>query len=541
METPRLIPSVIACVLCLPPVLSADNYPRQPEIDIQNYIFRVTLSDATDAMEGEATVDVRFVRDGVRSFALDLASAVNGRGMTVASVSSGGQPADFSHSGGRLAIRLAAAPAAGERRQFTVRYGGVPAGGLKALDNRYGQRTFFSANWPDLARQWLPVVDHPYDKAACEFIVTAPARYQVVANGRLVEELDLGDGRRRTHWKEAVPIATWLANIGVAQFNSRHFGEAMGVPLQTWVFRQDTGKGIAWFEQATRDAVEFFTRRIGPYPYEKLADVEAAGFEGGMEHASAVFYDQRLLAEQPMAGVVAHEIAHQWFGDSVTENDWDDVWLSEGFATYLEMAAAESLRGRDAFTASLRRSRATIYALEKKTPGVAVIQAGPWEGIPNGIVYQKGGWTLHMLRGLVGEERFWGGIREYFRRFRDGNASTEDFRRVMEEVSGVELGWFFRQWLYRPGSPAVEGSWRYDGAGKRASVELVQTQAGEPYRLALEIGVMAGGSAPARVVRVEMSERRQRFEIPLDRKPVALALDPDTRILVAAQPLLIER
>ncbi len=122
---------------------------------------------------------------------------------------------------------------------------------------------------------------------------------------------------------------------------------------------------------------------------------------------------------------------------------------------------------------------------------MAVVQDKPWQGIPNPIVYQKGAWTLHMLRGQSGTEKFWEGIREYYRRYRDSNASTDDFRQVMEEISGADLGWFFRQWLYRAGSPVVEGGWRYNAAAKMIEIELAQTQPGDAFRLPLEVGVGA--------------------------------------------------
>ena len=309
-----------------------------------------------------------------------------------------------------------------------MKYGGVAGAGLHIGKNKFGDRTFFSWNWPTLARQWLPMIDHPSDKATSEFLVTAPAKYQVVANGTLQEELDLGDGRRMTHWKQSVPIASWLNNIGVAQFASRHFATAAGVPLQTWVFPQDRDNGIVTFEGPTRQAMEFFASHIGPYPYEKLADVQVAGMGGGMEHASAIFFGERSVTNRPAFGLVAHEIAHQWFGDSVTEKDWDDAWLSEGFATYFASLATEFYEGRDAFLGAMRRSRTNILGMEKRTPGVAVVHDNLPEiqdgRAPVPIVYQKGGWTLHMLRGVIGTEKFWAGIREYYRRFRDSNAST---------------------------------------------------------------------------------------------------------------------
>ena len=147
----------------------------------------------------------------------------------------------------------------------------------------------------------------------------------------------------------------------------------------------------------------------------------------------------------------------------------------------------------------------------------------------NGIVYQKGGWTLHILRGQIGTENFWAGIREYYKRYRDSNASTEDFRKVMEEVSGADLGWFFRQWLYRAGSPVVEGGWKYNSASKKIEIDLAQTQPGDPYRLPLELGITG------KIEKIEMTAKQQRFEIPSDQEPAAVDLDPNTWILMDAK------
>lgn len=516
----------------------ADTYPRQPGVDAQHYIFRVALSDDNDQVAGETTVDLRFVQDGVTVVTLDLTSVKDGKGMTVSAVTSANQGMAFAHTADRLIITLPAAPKAGERRQFTVKYRGVAGTGLHIATNKFGERTFFSWNWPTLARQWLPMIDHPYDKATSEFLVTAPAKYQVVANGLLQEEIDLGDGRRTTHWKQSVPIASWLNNIGVAQFAARHFGTAAGVALETWVFPRDRDNGIVTFEGPMRQAVEFFSDRIGPYPYEKLAAVQVNGIGGGMEHASAIFYGERSVTNRPAFGLVAHEVAHQWWGDSVTEKDWDDAWLSEGFATYFAALATEHYAGRDAFVAAMKRSRNTILAVEKRTPGVAVVHDNLPEiqdgRAPGEIVYQKGGWTLHMLRGAIGAEKFWAGIREYYRRYRDGNASSDDLRKVMEETAGVDLRWFFEQWLLAPGSPVVEGAWRYNPATKKIELELTQTQPGKAYRLPLEVGVTVGG-APATVERIDLTQKQQKFEIASDREPGTVELDPNTWVLMNAK------
>ncbi|MEK7831488.1 MAG: M1 family metallopeptidase, partial [Acidobacteriota bacterium] len=514
---------------------AADTYPRQPKVDALHYAFQLTLNDENDEITGEATITLRFTGAGVTEIALDLASASNGKGMTVAEVSSGGASVAFKHQADRVILSLSAPPPAGEQRQFIVRYRGVPANGLRMLKNKFGERVFFSENWPNNARQWLPMIDHPYDKATSEFIITAPVKYQVVANGLLQEETDLGDGRRLTHWKQSVPIASWLNAIGVAQFSVHHDGLVRGVPHQTWVYSQERAIGPAWFETKSRQAMEFFSERIGPYSYEKLANVEAAGFGGGTEHASAIFYGEKSILERPDTGLIAHEIAHQWFGNSVTEKDWDDVWLSEGFATYFTLLVAEHYEGRDAFVAGLKRSREGVFALEKQMPGNAVLHnnLADMKKVLNRIIYQKGGWTLHMLRHRMGTEKFWAGIRDYYQRYRNGSATTEDFRRVMEQHSGLELSAFFQQWLARAGSPVVEGGWRYDATAKRIFIELTQTQPGEAYRLPLEIGVTIDGSI--KIEKIEFTQKQQRFEFTADKEPATVGLDPNTWVLMNAR------
>jgi aminopeptidase N len=517
------------------PAAVADNYPRQPGIDVQHYMLRVALSDDNDEIAGHTTVTVRFVKDGLADFWLDLASAKDGKGMTVTDVAAGDISLRYTHQADRLTIHLQTPSKAGDIRQYDVQYHGVPAGGLKMLKNKYNERCFFSVNWPTFAHQWLPMIDHPYDKATSEFLVTAPSKYQVVANGTLLEQIDVGDGRRMTHWKQSVPIASWLNNIGVAQFAMRNFSRVLGIPLSTWVFHQDRDAGIVSLETPMRQAIEFFSDAVGPYPYEKLGGVQAAGMNGGMEHASEVFYGQNSIGNRPQSSLVWHEVSHQWFGDSVTEKDWDDAWLSEGFATYFASLAQEHFEGRDAFVASMKRSRTQILTMEKRPSVVAVVHDNLPEiadgRAPVGIVYQKGGWTLHMLRGQVGTDKFWAGIREYYRRFRDGSASTADFRQVMDEVSGTDLSWFFQQWLYRAGSPSVEGTWTYSAESKKIELELSQTQAGDVFRLPLDVAVSAQ-NAPARIEKIEMSAKQQKFDIAAEKEPASVELDPNVWILM---------
>jgi aminopeptidase N len=236
---------------------------------------------------------------------------------------------------------------------------------------------------------------------------------------------------------------------------------------------------------------------------------------------------------------VVHETAHQWFGDSVTESDWNDVWLSEGFATYFTLLFTEHDEGRDGFVRGLALSRAQVLELEQKLPDTPVIHRNlaDMQHVLNRLIYQKGGWVLHMLRAEIGTEPFWQGIREYYRRYQDGNASTADLRAVMEQVSARPLDWFFAQWLTRPGVPRIEGTWRYDAARKMVDVTVTQSQAADPYRLTVEIGVTDTAGAPPRVTRVELTGRQATTSLPADAAPVAVSLDPGTWLLMDAGPL----
>lgn len=516
---------------CVPVFLEADTYPRQPAVDAIHYVFRLSVGDASDAITGETTVTVKLANDGVREFWLDLTSSAAGKGMSVSSVTSGGSAVAFTHENNRLRVTLPSATKAGDEYSVTVAYAGTPGAGLRLANNIHGERTVFSENWPNHARQWLPMIDHPYDKATGEFIVTAPAHYQVVSNGLLLEVIDLPGGLRRTHWKQSVPISSWLYALGVARFTSHHAGTVKGVPLQTWVFPQDRAAGLGTFEDLSRRVMTFFVDQVGPYAYEKLANVQAAGVNGGMEQASAIFYGEKDVAAR--RAPVVHEIAHQWFGNAVTERDWNDVWLSEGFATYFTLLFTEHDEGRDAFVDGLKRSRDQVMALEQQLPDTPVIHRNldDMKKVLSGLVYQKGGWVLHMLRAEVGTEAFWTAMREYYRRYQNQNASTAELRAVFEQVSGKPLDWFFAQWLTRPGVPRLEGSWRYDAAKKQVAVTLVQAQTAGLYRLNVDIGITAAAGASPRVERVEMAARSATTIFAADSEPASVTIDPGTWLL----------
>jgi len=535
----------------------ADTYPRIDGVDIEEYVFRVTLGDDSDAIEGLTTIEVRFERAGVSELPLDLAgpSADGSTGMSVLGVwVAGGQEeasvtaarlgpdergaqVEFEHEEDRLRVLLPTPSSAGTRSFVTVAYAGTPASGLEIGDTKYGDRSFFSENWPNRARQWMPTVDHPYDKARSQMVVSAPDHYQVISNGLLVEETDLADGMRLTHWRQSVPIATWLNVLGVARFAVQRLDDFNGMQIQTWVYPQDREAGFHDFAVPTHDVLEFYSAHIGPYSYEKLANVQSNSVGGGMESATAIFYDDDSVTGERSVrwrNVVIHEIAHHWFGNSVTESDWDDVWLSEGFATYFTLLYREHAYGRDDFVSGLQQSRAGVQRFYTQRPDYRVVhdQLDDMSKVTTGMQYQKGAWTLHMLRGLLGTEVFWRGIQSYYALYRDGNASTSDFRRVMEQVSGQELEWFFDQWLRQGGVPTIAGSWSH--AGETLRLGLRQTQATYGFRLPIEVELRFEDGSTQREL-VFMQERDERFELAATRAPVEVLLDPDTWLLLQSE------
>ncbi len=522
----------------------ADRYPKNPGVDVINYDFRIKLSDQTDKIECEATVDVRYLQAGATELRLDLVNAteaLGNKGMTVSRVMHNGTELTYTHQGNNLKINLPSAAQKDQRSQYIISYSGIPATGLKIANNKYGDRTFFSDNWPDKARNWLSVIDHPYDKATCEFIVTAPAHYQVISNGLKVEETDLAGGMRLTHWRQSVPIASWLYVLGVARFAVQAVDEFDNKSIETWVYYQDREAGFYDFAIPTRDVLEFYSSHVGPFAYEKLANVQSNSVSGGMEAASAIFYSEGSVVgdrNNRWRNVVIHEIAHQWFGNAVTEYDWDDVWLSEGFATYFTLLFIEHQYGRDAFLEGLASSKKTVMAFQGKNPDYRIVhdQLSDMSKVTSVQTYQKGSWVLHMLRGMLGDDVFWKGIRTYYARYMNRSATTADFRSVMEEVSGMDLKPFFDQWLYRSGTLKVTGSWQYDSKKKEVTITLNQAGTGSaPFRMPLQVAISSNDNNPPIIKTLSLVNVTDKFTFPMEKAPREITLDPDMWVLMESE------
>jgi aminopeptidase N len=424
-----------------------------------------------------------------------------------------------------------------------IAYHGAVEDGLIIRTDAKGRWTGFGDNWPNRARDWIPSVDDPSDKATVSWTVTAPRGRTVVANGLLVQRDTLPNGWVRTRWRESHPIAPYLMVIAAAPLVEYSLGEtACGlaldggcVPQTVYTAPEERRMLPGAFAQAP-EIVRYFASLVGPFPYEKLAHLQSSTRFGGMENATAIFYaDEAFKSGRMNEGLIAHETAHQWFGDAVTEREWPHLWLSEGFATYFAALFTEHAHGDSAFRADMRRMRNAVLADPEAVPSRPVIDTAQRNlmALLDRNSYEKGGFVLHMLRRQVGDSAFFHALRDYYTQHRDGTALSDDLRVAMEQASGQQLGWFFDQWLRRPGYAEVDVTWSYDPSSHQVSLDVVQGERFGPFRFPLTVGVRQGDGVIRRETITVPAEHQVRLILAgrYASTPQALEADPDIEVL----------
>ena len=522
----------------LPLISKADTYPINKNIDIKHYVFNLSLSDADNEITGTTLVTINFKEAGMQNFRLDFinkTSARQNKGMVVDAVTSSNAAVNYTHQNDELIISLPAPSTKNQTITFSIQYHGVPFDGLRIGATKLGDRSFFNENWPNRGRHWLPIVDHPHDKATSEFIVKAPSHYKVVSNGLLLEESELGNNTRLTHWKQSVPVSSWLFVLGVADFAVKYVDEFRGKSIQTWVYAKNREAGFYDFDEPTKKVLEFYSNYVGPYAYEKLANIQTPSVNGGMETSSAIFYGEDLVTgkrDERTRNVVIHEIAHQWFGNAITETTWDDAWLSEGFATFFTLLFIGNEYGKEEYNKGIIKARKTVYDLSAKMPDFSIVseRTAEKEQVTSGITYQKGAWVLHMLRNLIGENNFKKGIQNYYAKYFNANTNTDEFRTEMENASGKNLKLFFKQWLYQPINPTINASWTYNASSKKLNIHLNQAQQ-FLYNVPVEIGYYKKGTTTPTILTMNLKDKDQVFSFPLASSPEKLELDPRNILL----------
>ena len=527
-------------VLSVPSTAQVSQHPYQPGIDILHYSFALDLPDTGSIVRGDATILFRRTA-AVGTLRLDLSD------LQVSEVTLNGANVRFERTRSTLLISL---PPVGhsalpDTMTAEVVYAGPVTDGLIIRTDTDGRWTAFGDNWPNRARHWLPTVDHPSDKATVTWEVTAPANRTIVANGTLEQRIPLSfapSARVRTVWNCHRPLPTYVMVIAAAPLVYRNLGVSAvdnsefpgGVQQALYTFPDQTPGTFSVFDSAI-SIVNYFSDVFGPFPYEKLAHCQSSTIFGGMENASAIFYyDKGFRTHSITDNLIAHETAHQWFGDAVTPRTWPNLWLSEGFATYCAELWREHSRGDSVFRASMAsmRSRVIRSAITARRPVLDTAETDLL-ALLNSNSYQKGAWILHMLRSILGDDTFFHSLRSYYSDFRHNTAASEDLKNECERVSGKDLSWFFDQWLRRPGYVDGQLTWKVRREQGVMELTVRQGTAFSPYRfpLILELNHQ-DGTTERRSVEVQ-AVRETTLKIPWKdpNPPGRIVTDPDVTLL----------
>jgi len=502
---------------------------RYESIDVKSYSIDISLSDSSNEIRVTEKIEILFLKN-TTSFYLDLVDqGADKKGMKISKLLENNSEISFNHSFSKITINPSAVKA-NETRTYAITYSGIPKDGLVISKNKFGDRTFFGDNWPTRARNWIASVDHPSDKATVSWEVDVPNHYKVVANGEFKSEINLPNNRKKVSYYSATAIPTKVMVIGVAQFSVEQSGSVNSIPVSSWIYPQNEKEGFYDYALATI-ILEYFITHIGDYSYEKLANVQSTTRYGGMENASCIFYDEKSVkGNRSCEPLLAHEIAHQWFGNAASEMDWPHLWLSEGFATYFTNLYLEEKKGKEVFIAQEISDRKEIVDFYKnnKTPVIDTISTDLMYRLnPNS--YQKGGWVLHMLRRKIGDELFWKGIMLYYATYKLSNATSNDFIAIMEKTSGMELSSFFDQWLRKSGHPEINFESKKNK--KDVTIDLKQVQSSDVvFSFPLEIKIQYKDDS-FEINTVEINQKNQSFIFPISKKIKLITLDPNTNLL----------
>ncbi len=497
-------------------------------LDMQHVRLELRLDPAQRRFDATATVRLRLGAGGdgvlLDAVELDVRRVRDGQGRELG----------FDKAARTLRVRLPQPAAAGAVLDLVVDYAARPRRGLFFVAPSAARRSLahqaWTSFWPEDARFVFPCHDDPSDKTTSEILLSVPATWNAMANGVLVATRQEA-GRRLWHYRLDQPHSVYLMSFVTGEYEQIR-AEGDGVPLFYFVYpgraedaRQSFGR--------VHEMLSLFADRTGlPYPWPKLALSVAADFaHGAMENVSAVtFSDHQLLdgrarTDTTSDGVLAHELAHQWWGDLVTPATWNELWLSEGFATFFADLWLETTSGADA-AAWQRLVHADAWqALAASERGRRVIPEGstePWR-ILDANVYARSSLILAHLRQVVGEQAFWGGLRGFASRHALGNATSEDLERSLSRSAGRDLRWFFDQWLRRDGVPRLRAAWRFEPGPSRVVVGISQSE--PAHALPLDVVVLNGSSATAQRLFVERAE--QEFSLPVPARPLSLVFDAE--------------
>ena len=456
--------------------MTNDGYTRSHDYDLIHQ--RIEIGDFNwDSLSfnGRLTTTVVALRPGFDSVVLDAGHLLEITGVT----NRAGAELASDRSGDTLVIHLSKPAAFGDTVRFTITYAGkVENGqGLTFLDSEgrpHRPRQIWSQGEADNNHDWFPTYDFPNDRMTWEMVATVPALYTAVSNGRLVSDLRTPRGRTMT-WRQDKPASTYLVSLIVAPLVKIH--DSWGtVPVDYYVYREDSARARPLFH-VTPDMIAVYSRLTGVrYPWNKYAQTTVADFFGGMENVSATTLvdwlpDPAAYLDRPWYQyiLIPHELAHQWFGDLVTTENWANMWLNEGFAEFMPGQYWQVKLGRHA---------EDDYYLDEyhQFMGIDEDRRMPLAALGSNNIYPKGALVLRMLQRYLGNQRFWSSVKRYLSQHAYENATTDDFRQAVLDATGENLDWFWDQWMYQAGYPELTVQANYDAAARSLTLTVKQTQ-----------------------------------------------------------------
>jgi aminopeptidase N len=523
-----------------------ERFAPDRSVDVLHTRLELALDPRERRIEGiahhtVAALDEATSRVRLHAEELEIRRVTDGAGRALA----------FRHVGADLDVELAEPLALGASAVLSIAYAGTPRRGLYfvAPDADYPKKPHqaWTQGQDEDAKYWFPCFDHPSEKASSEVLVRVPAQFQALSNGELVGRTPHEDGTETWHWRQALPHAAYLVTLVVGAFEQVVLAEGR-VPLTAWVPPGQGARAKAAFGR-TAKMLEVFERRFGvAFPWEKYAQVVVEDFIfGGMENTSATtlidlaLYDERAALDYDADDLVAHELAHQWWGDLLTCRDWSHAWLNEGFATWCETVFKEEHLGAEE-AAYERHTQRLGYLDEDGGEYRRAIVDRRWQepiDLFDRHLYEKGACVLHMLRKELGEDAFWRAIRTYAGANRGGSVVTEDLLRAVQQATGRNLEWFFDQWVFHGGHPELTVSWTHDEKRGELALTVKQGQAGdaltpEAFRFQAEVELVFAGGRRERHV-LEITRRDHTLHVPCERAPERVRFDPEGDLLATIE------
>lgn len=499
-------------------------------IDVLSYDAALRLSPTAQDLAGQVHIRLRVV-EPANFFYLDLVR------MQVDSVASSDPALTFKYANDQLQFVSASTISTIDTIALTIYYQGRPGndgfGGM-FFTGRFAFTVGQGINTdpPSMTRYWLPCHDEPFDKALWSVKITVPRNMVAVANGRLRDVYD--DHQSLTFsWQERDPVSSYLMAIAVGDFatwqDSVRSMSGKTIPLHYYVYLEHLDQARQDWRQVG-EMITFFESRFGPYPLQSYGMVELP-MRGAMEHQTmTAFAGAMVTGTGQYEHIVAHELAHQWWGDWVTVADWRDIWLNEGFASYAEALWQEHLYGAARLQSYMEEFRSTYLQEIGRYGSFAVYDPKYSWG---GTVYEKGAWVLHMLRFLLGDAKFFATLHEYGQRHSYGSVITEDFVMTAEEVSGQDLTWFFKQWIYDAGLPEWEARWQSEQIAPsqyRLDVVVEQKQQKAPlFRTPVEVLLQFMDRTELDTLWIQ--NQSERFTWNTTSQPLGVTLDPHGWVL----------